>query len=639
MRTEPTPRAVLAARKQFFLQGRAEGPLVASALSEPILRSWQRCAARGLDSAALPRLEPLTSRELREVSERHERLRRLCRPEIESLYADAMQTGCVVILTDDEGLILDALGHADFAARAAQVALRPGVFWGESSTGTNAVGTALVEGLPIAVHGGEHYYDPHGILSCSAAPIIDPYGRTVGALDLSGPAAVDHRHALGLVRLAVEQIEHRFFDEDFGGRRVLRFQADRALLGTAREGVLVFEDDRLVAASRTGLDLVGAGWSALGVLRAGELFEGLPRADSAAHVLRGPDGRELYCRLDPPAGPSGSTAGLRLPPPPRHEERPREEGPLLRPADRDMVARAVRMVEADVPVLIIGETGTGKEMVAHDIHRRTGRAGGPFVAVNCAAIPETLIEAELFGYEDGAFTGARRHGRKGLLREAEGGVLFLDEIGDMPLPLQSRLLRVLQEREVAPLGGGKPVKVDFALVCATHRDLRTLAEAGGFRSDLYFRVAHYTLELSPLRAFDDRAATIAHLWRRLVPDERLSLAPDCLDRLATYGWPGNFRQLAGTLRALAALADPFRPVGPDMLPPEIRGADTRATDWRTLASSSASLHSRAAPPESLDTLTVEAMRRMLDACGGNVSQAARRLGINRSTLYRRLLNA
>ncbi|WP_428030690.1 sigma-54-dependent Fis family transcriptional regulator [Ancylobacter sp.] len=612
MRQEVSPRAVLAARKQFFQQGLGDRPL-AALVSEPILRSWKRCAERGLDSAALPRLEPLTAHELSAITERHERLRRLCRPEVESLYADAMQTGCVVILTDSEGMILDALGNADFAARAAQVALRPGVLWGESTTGTNAVGTALVEGRPIAVHGGEHYYDPHAILSCSAAPILDPYGHTVGALDLSGPAAVDHRHALGLVRLAVEQIEHRFFDEGFSGRRILRLQADRALLGTSREGVLVFEDDRLVAANRAGLGLVGADWSALGEKRAGELLERLPGADGETHALRGQGGGALYGRFE---GVGARPHSLPRPRPAR-----REEGPLLGAAEKLALARAVRMVAADVPVLIRGETGTGKELAAREIHRASARGGGPFVAVNCAAIPETLIESELFGYEDGAFTGARRQGRRGLLREADGGVLFLDEIGDMPLALQSRLLRVLQEREVAPLGGGRPVKVDFALLCATHRDLRLLVETGSFRQDLYFRIAHYTVELPPLRQLGDRAEIVRALWGRLVEDERLTLSEGCEARLAAYEWPGNFRQLAGTLRVLAALAEPFRPVGEDMLPPDIL----------------------AAPPapaaDTLDALTTEAMRRTLEACGGNVSQAARQLGVNRSTLYRRLFHA
>lgn len=613
MRQEVSPRAVLAARRQFFQQGLHDRPL-AALLPEPILRSWKRCAERGLDNAALPRLEPLTAHELSAIAERHERLRRLCRPEVESLYADAMQTGCVVILTDAEGMILDALGNADFAARAAQVALRPGVLWGESSTGTNAVGTALVEGRPIAVHGGEHYYDPHAILSCSAAPILDPYGHTVGALDMSGPAAVDHRHALGLVRLAVEQIEHRFFDEGFSDRRVLRLQADRALLGTSREGVLVFEDDRLVAANRAGLGLVGADWSALGEKRADELLERLPGSDGDTHALRQPGGRTLFGRFE----------GARSRPQPAPRSRvPREEGPLLGVEERAALGRAVRMVAADVPVLIRGETGTGKEMAAREIHRQSARAGGPFVAVNCAAIPETLIESELFGYEDGAFTGARRQGRRGLLREADGGILFLDEIGDMPLALQSRLLRVLQEREVAPLGGGRPVKIDVALLCATHRDLRLLVEAGSFRQDLYFRIAHYTVELPPLRRLPDRAGIVRALWGRLVADERLTLSEACEARLAAYDWPGNFRQLAGTLKALAALADPFRPVGEDMLPPDILAAPATS------------------PPAAgtLDALTVEAMRQAVDACGGNVSQAARRLGVNRSTLYRRLFHA
>ncbi len=614
MRTEISPRAVLAARRQFFLHGKPQGQLVSTLVPEPILRSWQRCAQHGLDNAALPKLEPLTSGELRQVTERHERLRRLCRPEIESLYADAMQTGCVVILTDADGMILETLGSADFAARAAQVSLRPGVGWGEATTGTNAVGTALIEGRPIAVHGAEHYYDPHGILSCSAAPILDPYGRTVGALDLSGPAAVDHRHALGLVRLAVEQIEHRFFEEGFGGRRVLRFQTERAMLGTAREGILVFEDDRLVAANRNGLGLIGMDWSALGTRRADELFDRMPGTGGGAHGLRDASGRELFCRID------GVTTPAMVPP--RRPIQHQDDGLLLRAQDREAIKRAVRMVEADVPVLIRGETGTGKEMVAHDIHRRSARAGGPFVAVNCAAIPETLIEAELFGYEEGAFTGARRHGRKGLLREADGGVLFLDEIGDMPLGLQSRLLRVLQEREVAPLGGGRPVKVDFALLCATHRDLRALADAGSFRSDLYFRIAHYVVELPPVRDLDDRLETVRELWRRLTADDRLTLSPECEQRLAAYDWPGNFRQLAGTLRVLAALAEPYQPVGEDMLPGDITPDSVAPTP----------------APGGLEDITLGAMRSALEACGGNVSRAARQLGVNRSTVYRRLLN-
>ncbi|MFK8250416.1 sigma-54-dependent Fis family transcriptional regulator [Ancylobacter terrae] len=625
MGTEVASQTVLA-RRQFFEQGRliTRPETAASLVPAPILRSWQRCAERGLDNAALPRLEPITARELREAGERHERLRRICRPEIESLHADADSTGCVIILTDDTGLILDSLGSADFAARAARVALLPGVPWSESSTGTNAVGTALVEGRPIAVHGGEHFFEPHGILSCSAAPIFDPYGRIAGLLDLSGPAAVDHRHALGLVRLAVEQIEHRFFEDDFRNRRVLRFQSDPGLLGTAREGILVFEDDRLVAANRHGLGFLGLDWSAIGRERAPALFERLPCEAAGPIGFRDRSGRPFTGRLDIPAVPGAA----------RHIPAPRatpaaETGPLLDEASHAALIRAVKLVGADVPVLVRGETGTGKEMLAREIHRRSDRADRPFVAVNCAAIPESLIEAELFGYEEGAFTGARRQGRKGLLREADGGVLFLDEIGDMPLTLQARLLRVLQEREVVPLGGGRPVKVDFALVCATHRDLRAAIEAGQFRSDLYFRIAHYTVELPALRHFPDRMDAVRACWRRIAADPRLTLAPATEARLAACDWPGNFRQLVGTLRALAALAEPFQPVPPEALPAEIGPAPAALPRATAVAANGG---------QELDAITREAMRHALEACAGNVSRAARSLGINRSTLYRRLLN-
>src|SRR6185437_7286770 len=183
---------------------------------------------------------------------------------------------------------------------------------------------------------------------------------------------------------------------------------------------------------------------------------------------------------------------------------------------------AGRVLQAGLPVLLQGETGTGKEVFARELHARSTRAGKPFVAVNCAALPEGLIEAELFGYEEGAFTGARRQGSPGLLRQAEGGTLFLDEIGDMPLALQPRLLRVLQERELSPLGGGKPVKLDFALVCASHCELPQAVDAGRFRADLYYRIADHVVTLAPLRQHPDRAAVVDALWQQLGQGHALS---------------------------------------------------------------------------------------------------------------------
>lgn len=609
-----TAQTVLTARRHFIDGGVPPGDMV----PPPILRSWERCATLGLEMRARPRVEPIAGRAMRELRERCEALRRICRPEIEALHADAQATDSIVILTDADGLVIDTVGSADFAEQAARVALRPGVPWREDATGTNAIGTALIERRPIAVHGAEHFFEMHRILSCAAMPILDPQGRLIGALDLSGHAAGDHRHALGLVRLAVDQIEHRLFDQGFQDHEVIRIHRDPALLGTAREGILAFADRRLVAANRYGLEQLGLDWSALGARRFEEIFETGFARQASAGILRTQAGALLRGERRP-------AASLPAPAPrprPAPSLTPRTPTPIFDAATTASLGRAVRLLDAQIPVLLQGETGTGKEVFARAVHAAGARAAAPFVAVNCAALPEGLIEAELFGYEEGAFTGARRRGAKGLLREADGGVLFLDEIGDMPLPLQARLLRVLQDRAVMPLGGGAPVPVDFALICATHRPLPRLVEAGGFRQDLYFRIAQYTVELPPLRQLPDRAGIVRSLWRELGgPDAGVALTPACEERLAGYDWPGNFRQLTGTLRALLALAEPDCPIDIDALPLDVRAPPPAS----------------APDGEHLDAITRSAMRAALEASGGNVSRAARRLGIHRSTLYRRLL--
>ncbi|MFN3521802.1 MAG: helix-turn-helix domain-containing protein [Phenylobacterium sp.] len=259
--------SVEAARTAFFRDGRLPADF-----NHSVLRSWIRCSEMGLDASAQPRVAPMSAAELRAACDRHETLRRISRPELDALYAEARETGAIVILTNAEGVILDAVGDPGFAERAAQVALRPGAVWNEAGAGTNAIGTALAERRGVAVNGAEHFYAEHRGLTCAAAPIIDPRGAIVGALDMSGAASVPHAHALGLVRMAVEQIEHRLLRQPFEGCVVVRFHTDPNLLGAAREGVLVFKDERLVGANRRGLSLVGRGWEALDAARFEEIF-------------------------------------------------------------------------------------------------------------------------------------------------------------------------------------------------------------------------------------------------------------------------------------------------------------------------------------------------------------------------------
>ena len=627
-----TARALIDARRRFF----HGAPPPADAVRAPVLRSWERCARLGLDASAVPPIEPLSAGELRHLLDRHETLVRRSRPEMQLLHAEAAATNSIVILTDASGLVLESVGSAEFGDRAARVALRPGVTWAEGRTGTNAIGAALLERAPALVHGAEHYFEPHRILTCAASPILGPQGEVVGVLDLTGHSAVPHLHALGLVSLAVDQIEHRGFDRGFEHQHVVRCHVDGALLGTPREGVLVFDTQgRLAAANRHGLRLLGLDWDAVPSARYGALFEGDMHDGRHAARLRTASGALLHARVSSPATGTRGRPG----PGPVHRES-RGAVPVFSDETRTLIAQATRLLNAGIPVVIEGETGTGKELVARRIHADSDRRHGPFVAVNCAALPDTLIESELFGYEEGAFTGARRHGARGYLREAHGGVLLLDEIGDMPPALQARLLRVLQEREVTPLGGSRPVPVDVAVVCATHRDLPAMVDAGTFREDLYYRLAQYRVTLPALRALpvESRADIVATLWAQ-AEGPAPPLDDDARLALASHPWPGNFRQLTATLRAMRVLAGLRAPsatsIGLDAVPAEIRAAAAPGTVRQAAATGGPEAAAPAASsPGDLRSLADDAIRRALDACGGNVSRAARLLGVNRSTIYR-----
>jgi len=613
--------SVRSARHRFFHVGQSPHGLI----SDTIIESWRRCRASGLAAERVFEIGPIERAAFEVLRQQYEDLRRLCRPEVEALYSDAKATGSMVILTAPTGLILDALGNAEFLDKAARVALRPGVTWDEEHTGTNAIGMALHERRPVEVRGAEHYFGAHRMLSCSASPILDGRGRTVGVLDMSGEASVHHVHALGMVRFAVDQIERRMLERELAGREVIRLHPDAALLGTHREGVLVFEDHKLVAANRYALEMLGVDWSEIGRCRYDALFDSARPSGSRVQPLRGMGGIEFQARRDLVPAHLVRPQRTRAAAPARNVE------PVFDSTLDAELQRGVRLLEADIPILLQGETGTGKEVAARELHRRSNRAAAPFIAVNCAALPESLIESELFGYRPGAFTGARREGARGLLRDADGGVLFLDEIGDMPLPLQSRLLRVLQEREVAPLGGGKAVAVDFVVIAATHHDLDGEVAANRFRSDLYYRIAQARVRLKSVREHAARGELILELWRALGGEAAgMKLEALALARLAAYDWPGNMRQLIGVLRSLMALGDADAMIGVDALPTEVRDARMRPPAPATRDERGVS---------SLERLERDAMLAALQACGGNVSDAARRLGVSRSTLYRRLGSA
>jgi transcriptional regulator of acetoin/glycerol metabolism len=633
------------ARRQLMNRGSLATGLIQPDLARSWLRSWDA----GLQPCGRMAGAPHASgAQLARALELQRELVAHARPVMEFVADQTRDTDSMVILAGADGILLHALGDAPFVDRAERVALRPGATWHEQYRGTNAIGTALTDGRAIVVHADEHYLERNSFLTCAAAPIHGPGGCLLGVLDVSGGRRGYHRHTLGLVRSAARMIEHKLFDtrhdpRHWAGLR-LRFHAQAEGLGTVTEGLLAAREDGLLeGANATALALLGLRWSDLAHTRLdavlaepfAQLLDWSLRSPYMPRVVHTASGQAVWARVE---------AGRLVHVPQQHAVA-QAPAPAPEPADalasldtgdaalRATIARARKVVGKSIPLLLQGESGVGKELFARALHHSGPRRERSFVAVNCAALPENLIEAELFGYQRGAFTGALREGAPGRIREADGGTLFLDEIGDMPLALQARLLRVLQDRQVVPLGGGKPVAVDFALMCATHRDLAGEIEAGRFREDLYYRLNGLTLQLPPLRERADLEHLLARELRALIPDRTLTVAPALMLALRRYRWPGNIRQLVNALRTACALLDSHEAViGWEHL------SDDLARALRTLPAPEATRTDEAGDGTACDLRAVsrQAIERAVSACEGNLSEAARRLGISRNTLYRRL---
>jgi transcriptional regulator of acetoin/glycerol metabolism len=337
----------------------------------------------------------------------------------------------------------------------------------------------------VLVQGGQHYLDANAILSCAAAPILSAQGELLGVLDVSGDSEHMHRQALGMVRLATQIIEHRLVSQDAAPGTLLRFHHRQDLLGTYREGILILNDNRIVSANRMALQLLDGDWQGI-IGTSANRWLSLPgyQERGQSHEMKSHRGERFHGIINHRRSLQVASDSATIDAQQQH---------YFDISTSQLLYQAKRVLDADIAVLIQGETGAGKEVFARRLHAISQRCNGPFIAVNCAALPESLIESELFGYVNGAFTGAQRNGMPGRVREADGGILFLDEIGDMPLSLQARLLRVLQDRQVTPLGGGQPVKVDFALLCATNQNLPEFVKQGEFRADLFYRIQDFTL--------------------------------------------------------------------------------------------------------------------------------------------------
>jgi transcriptional regulator of acetoin/glycerol metabolism len=671
------------------------GPLNSPPLHSPeheslIGTSRQRSQAFGLREVDAPDFTVAGRGLLNQTLEENHFLFQHAAPVMETLYHQIANTQSMVLLTARSGMVLHSLGDADFLEKASQVALRPGVDWSEKSKGTNAIGTALAEGHPVVVHGAQHYLEANRFLTCSCTPIFDPYGKVMGALDVTGDHRSYHQHTMALARMSAQMIENHMYAAVFPKEVIVRFHSRAEFLGTLMEGIAVFTaDGRFVTANRSAQFQLTLSGNALGAHTFSSLFgvsisqyHDRLRAAGARPLNLGLHNGVMVCCISDPktrmtfAMDFGQDKGEPERPPTQAQQRAqasaaaqrKESLSSLRYLDTGdtqvaAVIQKLSMIRGrDIPIMILGETGTGKDLLAQAIHNDSPRAAHNFVSVNCASIPETLIESELFGYEEGAFTGAKRKGSVGKVQFANGGTLFLDEIGDMPKHLQARLLRVLQERKVSPLGAGKEVEVDVAVICATNKNLKEMIARGEFREDLYYRLNGLVVRLPALRERQDLEVVtrkiLASVCHSATP---IGIAPEVMAVFHQFPWPGNFRQLYNLLRTAVVMAGESHTIQlqhlPDDFLEEVQLADQvlpRASIKQlevvrpphpapsmphlfTPPETPASVAPAAARLDSgkLENVALDAMAQALRSTGGNVSVAAKMLGVSRNTIYRK----
>jgi transcriptional regulator of acetoin/glycerol metabolism len=636
-------REVRAAWERFVERGALSAELRSS-----VAASWQRSRNHQVtvDRARAPLV---ADAELFRHRSKHASLRHAARCALENSKTFLSDANSMMILTDPTGLVIDTQGDARVIDAGRTVHLEHGGRWSEADIGTNAIGAAMAESRPVQIHGAEHFCTQVQRWTCAAVPVHDPTdGELLGVVDISGPASTFNPQSLALavsVGHHVESVLAQAVRQDHE-RLLCHFLAKRSLWVTEecivldRRGAILHASERALSAirnSRCGtdgdaptrflkalpfeewpvklkellpnasFDLVNHETSGIGAIIVLHARRRLPTIDRDVQRPKPAIERREAANLSHPRNDST--------PRPQHLENAVGEATSSFVARDPLVRAIVRQVETaaarKMPILIRGETGTGKEQLARHAHAASGRTGA-FVPVNCAALPESLIEAELFGYADGAFTGARRGGATGLVKEADGGTLFLDEIGDMQVSLQAVLLRLLDDWTVRPVGGAR-TKVDVFLVSATNATLDKAIAEGRFRSDLLYRLNTLEVTLPRLRDRTDLEAVVRHLLSAIDPNCKITSAT--IAHLATRPWPGNIRELRNMLARLTLTADGF-----------INEAGVKAAIQEAPLATSGSL-------QETHRSHILAMHA---ETAGNVSETARRLGVSRNTIYRAL---
>lgn len=633
--------------EQFIRTGKVEPDKVRS----EIVASWQRCLHWGVDPGDGLGRDILKEPELTDRRKRCALLMEVARPYMLTLYQCVQGSGFMVVLADREGYLLDTCGDVEILEQATnQVRFVNGANWSEQAVGTNAIGTSLFLEKPIQISGAEHFCITHHNWTCSAAPIRDTDGNVIGCLNMSGPRHLVHSHTLGMIVAAVEAIENQLRKDRAQEEKKQAYKILETVTESMSEGLMALDyKGNIVHLNSAACRILGVSRDhALGqdyekVLgKNDKIYEVIYKRQkySDEEIIVHSSGKQVRCisSARPIVKEDGSFEGVvftlreinKV-----HRLVHRIVGATARftcadiIGDSDAIKGAKRslMVAANSQsnVLLLGESGTGKELFAQAIHNHSNRRKGPFIAVNCGALPRELIQSELFGYNEGAFTGAKRGGNPGKFELANGGTIFLDEIGDMPMELQVNLLRVLQERRIVRLGGNDVIPLDVRVIAASNKNLYKEVEEGKFRTDLFYRLNVFTIHIPPLR---ERGNDIELLTLNLI-DRFASqfnkvikgVEPGFFEVIKNYSWPGNVRELQNVLEYVINVTEGNYLLIKDL--PKGIFRHRRPVNRGVLV-------------RPLHEIERDVVESALVQFNGNVTRAAEALGIGRNTLYYKL---
>ncbi|HCM1501385.1 TPA: sigma-54-dependent Fis family transcriptional regulator [Vibrio parahaemolyticus] len=565
--------------------------------------SWIRSEQAGLKQRRRPediRVTPATLQDRRhQLNFLLETVTQFALPLFNQLFAHSDSR---LILTDADGVIIGSWGQPKFREKLTEIALSSGACWQEKVKGTNAIGTAIIEAKPVSVIGDQHFIQHHRFISCSANPIFDHLGHLIGVLDITSEQKKHDFSTQVLVQNMVQQVENQLLNLIPQGHIRVDLACEKGLLNSGWQGIIIANEDGQILAHNQVASQLLAQQNVIG-----QSLEHILSIQSADH----PFVFKTKPLTDKKVKSRSVTASNDL----HYGDSTVEH----------CWQQANRVIDKDISLLILGDTGVGKNEFVKALHKNSQRKTGPLVSVNCGALPKDLVESELFGYVAGAFTGANSKGYQGKIRQAHKGILFLDEIADLPLEAQSRLLHVLQDKTVLPVGSNQSVQVDTQIIAATHKDLDSLVSEGLFRQDLYYRLNGLIIELPRFEERDDKQQLIENIHRRHAESEQ-QLCPHLLSLLLSYSWPGNLRELDSLIKVSALMAQGEETLDLAHVPTHLSKKLSQAQDVTTTAEATLKLRA-----------TVEdKLLKTYQANQGNISKTSRMLGVSRNTIYRKL---